>query len=95
MFTHPDFQEPVAFFGRYLEVIPGSRIVWTNEEGEEGPVTTVTFEERDGRTRVALTERYPSRETLDEAIASGSSGTDAAPEQFALLDEVLAALVGS
>ena len=42
VFKHGD-SEPVAFFGRYMEVIPNSRIVWTNEEGgEEGPVSTVT-----------------------------------------------------
>jgi len=94
VFSHPDFEQPVAFFGRYLEVIPNSRIVWTNEEGGDGPVTTVTFEEKDGKTLVVLTELYPSRQALDDAIASGSSGTDAAPAQFELLDEVLVSLVG-
>jgi uncharacterized protein YndB with AHSA1/START domain len=94
VFSHPDLEQPVAFFGNYLEVTPNSRIVWTNEEGEDGPVSTVTFEERDGKTRLVLTELYPSKEALDDAIASGSSGTGAAPEQFELLDEVLVALAG-
>lgn len=94
VFNHADFEQPVAFFGHYLEVTPHSRIVWTNEEGEDGPVSTVTFEEKDGKTRLVLTELYPSKEALDDAIASGSSGTDAAPEQFELLDEVLAGLTG-
>jgi len=94
VFSHPAFEQPVAFFGGYLEVIPNARIVWTNEEGGDGPVTTVTFEESDGKTLVVLTELYPSKEALDDAIASGSSGTDAAPEQFELLDEVLVSLVG-
>lgn len=93
VFSHPAAEEPMAFFGRYLDVTPHSRIVWTNEEGEEGPVTTVTFEERGGKTLLVLSELYPSKEALDEAIASGSSGTGAAPEQFALLDEVLVTLV--
>lgn len=93
VFSHPDFEEPMAFFGRYIEVTPNSRIVWTNEEGGEGPVSTVTFEEKDGKTLLVLTELYPSRQALDDAIASGSSGTGAAGEQFELLDELLVTLV--
>lgn len=93
VFNHPDFPEPMAFFGKYLEVVPNSRIVWTNEESEGGPVTTVTFEEQDGTTLLSLTERYPSKESLDEAIASGSTGTAGAAQQFELLDEVLGTLV--
>lgn len=93
VFRHPDFEEPVAFFGRYVEVTPPSRIVWTNEEGAGGPVTTVTFEEKDGKTHLVLTELYPSKEALDEALATGSSGTGATPEQFEQLDEVLVASV--
>ncbi len=93
VFRHPDFEEPMAFFGRYTEVVPNARIVWTNEEGEEGPITTVTLEEKDGRTLLVLRELYPSKEALDEALASGSSGTGAAGEQFALLDELLVSLV--
>lgn len=93
VFSHPDFEEPVAFFGRYTEVVPNARIVWTNEEGEDGPITTVTLEEKDGKTLLVLRELYPSKEALDEAIASGSSGTGAAEEQFAVLDELLVSLV--
>lgn len=90
VFTHPDFEQPMTFFGRYLEVVPPTRIVWTNEESADGVITTVTLEEHDGTTRLTMCERYPSKEALDEAIATGSSGTGAAPEQFELLDEVLA-----
>ena len=69
--------EPMAFYGRYTEVTPHSRLVWTNEEGgEDGSVTTVTFEERGGKTLVVLTELYPSKEALDAAIASGSTSGD-------------------
>ena len=93
VFSHPDFEQPVAFFGRYVEVTPHSRIVWTNEESQEGPVSTVTFEERDGKTLLVLTELYPSRQALDDAIASGSTGTSGAAEQFELLDELLVTLV--
>lgn len=82
--------EPMAFFGRYLEVTPPSRLVWTNEEaGEGGPVTTVTFEEQNGKTLLVMHDLYPSKEALDAAIASGSTmGTG---EMFAQLDELLAA----
>lgn len=93
VFSHPDFEEPMAFFGRYLEVTPHSCIVWTNEEAADGPISTVTFEERDGRTLLVLRELYPTREALDEAIASGSTATGGAAEQFELLDELLVAMV--
>ena len=93
VFSHPAFEQPMAFFGRYIEVTPPSRIVWTNEESAEGAITTVTFEERDGKTLLVLSERYPSRQALDEAIASGSTGTSGAGEQFELLDELLVTMV--
>lgn len=91
VFGHPSSEQPMAFFGRYIEVTPHARIVWTNDEGGEGgPVTTVTFEESGGETRVALHDVYPSKEALDEAIASGSTGGWSA--QFEQLDELLATL---
>src|SRR5262249_10722061 len=92
-FKHPDFEQPMAFFGRYIEVTPDSRIVWTNEESADGPVTTVTFEEKDGRTLLVLSELYPSKNALDDALASGSRSTGGAGEQFELLDELLVTLV--
>ena len=55
----------MAFFGRYIEVTPHSRLVWTNEESDDGAVTTVTFEEKDGKTLLVLHELYPSKEALD------------------------------
>jgi uncharacterized protein YndB with AHSA1/START domain len=84
-----DAANAMAFFGKYLEVTPPSRIVWTNEEsGEDGAVTTVTFEERDGQTLLTLSELYPSKEACDEAIQGSASGL---PEQFKQLDALLAA----
>ena len=77
------------FFGRYLEVTPPSRLVWTNDEGDgESTITTVTFEELDGKTRVVLRDLYPSKQELEE----GSGSTNAMPESFAQLDELLATL---
>src|SRR4026208_2230273 len=53
----------MAFFGTYQEVTPHSRLVWTNEEGgEDGPVTTVTFEEKGGKTLLGLHEPHSSKE---------------------------------
>ena len=95
VFSHPASEQPMAFFGRYIEVTPHSRIVWTNEESADGPVSTVTFEEKGDTTLLVLHELYPSKQALDEAIASGSTGTGAAGEQFEQLDELLVTLVRS
>jgi uncharacterized protein YndB with AHSA1/START domain len=82
--------EPAAFFGTYVEVKPYSRLAWTNDEGGEGgSVTTVTFEEKEGRTLVVLRETYPSKEALD---AAGTGAADAMVETFDQLDELLVAL---
>jgi uncharacterized protein YndB with AHSA1/START domain len=90
VFRHPSLEQPMSFFGRYVEVTPGSRLVWTNEEGDaDGPVTTVTFKERGGETLVVIHELYPSRKALDGAMASGSISWSG--EQFEQLDQVLAA----
>ena len=80
--------KPMEFFGRYIEVTPHSRLVWTNEEGEDGgDVTTLTLEERDGKTSLVMHDLYPSKEALDAAIASGS--TSGIGETFVQLDELL------
>ena len=83
--------EPMAFFGRYLEVTPPSRLVWTNEEEDGGHVvTTATFEEDRGRTRLVVHDLYPSKEALDDAVASGATSWN--PETFDQLDELLVSL---
>lgn len=87
VFRHPAFDQPMAFFGTYGEVAPNTRMVWTNEESEQGALTTVTFEERAGKTLVTLHELYPTKEARDDAIAGSAEGL---PEQFAQLDELLA-----
>lgn len=93
VFSHPAAPEPMTFFGRYLDVVPPSRIVWTNEEaGEAGQVTTVTFEEHAGTTRVVMHDLYPTKEALDEAIASESTNWNS--ETFEQLDAVLAGEAG-
>jgi uncharacterized protein YndB with AHSA1/START domain len=90
VFGHPASEQPMAFHGRYIEVTPPARLVWTNEEGgEDGSVTTVTFEERDSETIVVLHDLYPSKEALDEAIASGSTGGFS--ETFKQLEALLVA----
>jgi uncharacterized protein YndB with AHSA1/START domain len=83
--------EPMAFFGRYLEVTPPTRLAWTNEEGDDGTVvTTVTFEDHGAGTRLVIHDRYPSKEALDAAMASGATGWNA--ETFDQLDELLVKL---
>ena len=85
-----NFGDGMDFFGRYIEVTPPSRIVWTNEEdGENTSVTTVTFEEKDGRTLLVMSELYPSKEALD---AAGTGAADATHETFGQLDELLVTL---
>jgi len=89
VFRHGD--STMAFFGKYVEVIPNSRLAWTNDEaGEGGPVTTVTFEEKAGKTLVVMRDLYSSKEALDAAMASGEkSGMD---ETFDQLEELLSTL---
>jgi uncharacterized protein YndB with AHSA1/START domain len=90
VFRHPAAPEPMALHGRYLEVTPPARLVWTNEEaGGSGQIATVTFEERAGQTLVVMRDLYPSQEALDEAISSGSTSRDM-NETFKQLDELLA-----
>ena len=94
VFGHAASDQPMAFFGRYIEVTPDSRLVWTNDEGGEGgAVTTVTFEERGTETLVVMHDLYPSKEALDGAIASGS--TSGAGESFEQLDALLVSLDAS
>ena len=91
VFGH-DASNPDEFFGRYIEVTPHSRLVWTNEESDEGSVTTVTFAEKGGKTLLVMHELYPSKEALD---AAGTGAADAMGETFEQLDELLGALGAS
>jgi uncharacterized protein YndB with AHSA1/START domain len=85
-----DPDSTMEFHGRYLEVVPDQRIVWTNDEDgeDDASITTVTLEERDDRTFLVLTESYPTTEALD----AGSGAQDALHESFAQLDELLQSL---
>jgi uncharacterized protein YndB with AHSA1/START domain len=85
VFRHED--STMEFFGTYLDVTPHSRLVWTNEEGGHGnTVTTVTFDENAGKTLLVVHDRYPSKEAVD------FGSTEAMPEAFDQLDELLASL---
>ena len=86
-----DAESTWAFFGKYIEVVPPARLVWTNEEGEDGAISTVTFVEEGGQTRLTFTEVYPTKQALDESLG----GMDGAPEQFEQLDALLATLLAS
>jgi uncharacterized protein YndB with AHSA1/START domain len=76
----------MAFYGKYLEVVPNERIVWTNDEGEEGAVTTVTFQDQGGKTLLSFHEIYPTKEALEEALQGSAAGL---PEQLDQLAELL------
>jgi len=84
-----DAANAMAFFGKYLDVSPPSRVVWTNEESDAAAVTTVTFEENDGRTLLVLQELYPSKVAREEAFVGMEGATSA---QFEQLDELLVTL---
>jgi len=92
-FGHESSKPMMAFFGRYIEVTPYSRLVWTNDESNDGAVTTVTFEEKSGKTLLVMHELYPSKEALDAAVAGMEGG--GMPETFAQLDELLVTLGAS
>ena len=81
--------DTMAFYGKYLEVVPDERIVWTNDEGEEGAVTTVTFADQGGKTLLTFHEIYPSEEALEEALQGSAAGL---PEQLDQLDELLSGI---
>jgi len=88
-----DASKPMAFFGRYIEVTPHSRLVWTNDEGEDGgAVTTVTFEEKAGKTLLVMHDLYPSKEALDGSLAGMEGGMSETLEQ---LDEFVVTLGAS
>jgi len=84
-----DASSAMAFYGEYTEVTPPSRLAWTNDEAENGALTTVTFDEQGGRTLLTFREIYPSKEALDESLAGMEGGM---PEQFDQLDALLATL---
>lgn len=88
VFKHPDFPQPVAFFGKYLEVTPGAHLVWTNEESEQGAISTLTLEAKAGKTLLVLREAYKTEAALEENLAAGNGY----PEQFEQLDLLLPTL---
>jgi len=89
VFAHPAAAEPMAFFGKYLEVTPHSRLVWSNDRaGEAGAGTRVSFEEKAGKTLLVLRDLYPSKEALDAGIGS----TDGMGETLEQLDELVVSL---
>ena len=81
--------DTMAFYGKYLEVVPNERMVWTNDEDKEGAVTTVTFEDQGERTLLTFHEVYPSEEALEEALQGSAAGL---PEQLEQLDELLSGM---
>lgn len=86
--AHPSSEEPLKFCGRYIEVTPDARLIWITEDGgEDGTLTTVTFEDRDGATLVVVREKHPTKEALDGALALGSASEWS--EQLEQLDHLI------
>lgn len=96
VFAHPAAPAAMAFFGSYREVIPNARLVWTNEEGGAAStfVTTVSFEERGGKTLVVVSELHPSKEALEAAMAGAGAGAleSYVPYEFEQLEDFIATL---
>lgn len=86
---HASSDQPMAFFGTYLEVEPDRRIVWTNEESPDGAVTTVSFTEEDGGTEVTISNRFPTAEAMEQELASGAC--EGTAESLKQLEEFLQA----
>lgn len=89
-----DTGDEIGFFGRYTEVAPHSRLVYTQifepmADAEE-VVVTVTLDERDGRTHLVSHELYPSKEVRGAALESGME--HGMRETMDQLDELVAAL---
>lgn len=78
--------ETMAFHGRYLDVVANERIVWTNDEDEQGAITTVTFADHGGETLLTFHEAYPSMEAREEALEGSAA---ALPEQLLQLEQLL------
>ena len=77
----------MAFHGHYLDVVPNEKIVWTNDESEgDGAVTTVTFEDKGGKTLVTYRDSFASQEALEEAMTGSAAGL---PEQLDQLADLL------
>jgi uncharacterized protein YndB with AHSA1/START domain len=88
-FGHPASDQPIAFFGTYIDVVPNALIIWTNEESGKGRITSVTFEARDGQTQVVMRDTFPNKEALDKEIEEMDG---VAAIQFAELDALLVTL---
>jgi uncharacterized protein YndB with AHSA1/START domain len=78
--------DTMVFHGKYLDVVQDALIVWTNDEGEEGAVTTVIFEDEGGATRLTLREVYPSEAAREDALQGSAA---ALPEQLEQLGALL------
>jgi uncharacterized protein YndB with AHSA1/START domain len=67
----------VEFYGEYREIVPPSRLVFTEIFAEYPDVESVVetdYADEGGKTRMIVTVRYPSREVRDMVMATGMSG---------------------
>ncbi len=89
----------MAFSGKYIEVTPHSRLVYTHlfeptasgtNPGDPELIITVTFDEHDGKTLVVSHSLCPSKELRDIILASGMEG--GMRETMEQLEELVASL---
>ena len=79
--------QSAEFFGKYLEVTPHSRLVWTNDEGgvDAATITTVTFEEINGATLVSGPKKFCTTSVIFEIRgAENCAGRGLSEKSFAL-----------
>jgi uncharacterized protein YndB with AHSA1/START domain len=79
----------MAMSGGYQEVIPPERLVSTEKWGPEWPetVNTLVLAEKNGKTTMTQTVRYPSKDARDAALRTGmKSGSE---QSYNRLDDYL------
>lgn len=79
----------VAFRGTFKEVVTNERLVYTEifeAQPQEEALTTVTFEEQDGRTTLRMLIEMGSTETRD---LMASQMEDGVQEGFDIIDEIV------
>jgi uncharacterized protein YndB with AHSA1/START domain len=72
--TGPSGQQNMPFGGEYLEIVPNRKIVFDNAfeaPGSKKMITTVTFDEKDGRTTLTHHTLFASATMKNEYVGMG------------------------
>jgi uncharacterized protein YndB with AHSA1/START domain len=90
----PKEGDDIAFSGKYTEITPHSRLVYTQffepMRDAGAVIVTITFEEQGAKTRLVSHELYPSKEAREAALGSGME--HGMRETMDQLDELVASL---